>query len=403
MNADPRLRTAALLLALCAVAGRPGLARQSATPAAPAAQVPAAAPRLIVDTPADNTPISGPSIMSAHVLPASQRVERMTFLLDGRPVCVLEQPPFQCEWDVGPGVREHQIRVVAQLPGQPALRRTIRTSGSEYVEAADVEAVQVTVTVTDAAGRFVRNLARNAFRVFENGVEQGIGHFMASNIPLELVVAVDSSGSMAGAMPQARQAVKKFLTALRSQDRVTLLAFNDQYYTIARPTADLAFRLKAVDRLAAWGGTSLYQVIIGALELQGRQTGRRAVVMFTDGEDRNSLVPMAAAERRLETSDSLLYLVGLGQGVKVPALRQILEKFARLSGGRTFFADDAEQLDEPFSHIVDELSNQYLLGYQPKNDKKDGTWRAISVKLNNPEYLVRAKEGYRARSAGDAQ
>jgi Ca-activated chloride channel family protein len=242
----------------------------------------------------------------------------------------------------------------------------------------------------------VRNLKRGSFRVFENDVRQTVGHFLSENIPLELVAPVDVSGSMTAAMPQVKRAVKKFFTALRPQDHVTVLGFNDGIFTLARPTVDLATRLRAIDRLAPWGGTSLYEVIIHALEIQGRQTGRRAVVMFTDGEDRNSHIPIAAAERRVESSDSLLYLIGLGQAARVPALRQVLERFARVSGGRVFFADTADQLDDPFAQIVEELSNQYLIGYEPKDDRKDGTWRAIRVEVDNPEYHVRARQGYRA-------
>jgi Ca-activated chloride channel homolog len=368
--------------------------------AAPTIQQRADAPRIVIESPKENEFISGPTTIRVRVLPASQPVERVTFTVDARVACVVEQPPFVCEWDVGSGVNEHQIRVVAQLPNQAALRRTIRTAASEFALGVEVAEVHVTATVTDSSGRWVRDLRASHFRVSEDGVPQTIDYFKSSNIPLELVAAVDTSGSMADAMPQVKQAVKAFLTALRPQDRVTVIAFNHRIFTIGPPNVDLATRLRGVDRLAPWGGTSLYEVVIRALEMQGRQTGRRAVVLFTDGEDRNSLVPMAAAERRVEASDSLLYLIGLGQGARVPALRQVMERFAQISGGRAFFAEAATQLGDAFSQIVDELSNQYLLGYQPKNDKKDGGWRKISVQLDNPDYRVRARQGYRAQAAG---
>ncbi len=142
-------------------------------------------------------------------------------------------------------------------------------------------------------------------------------------------------------------AVKKFLSALRPTDRVTLVGFNDNVFTLARPTADLATRLSAVDRLAPWGGTALYDVIVKSIDQLGRQTGRRALVVFTDGEDLNSRVPEEAAEQRLEASDAVLYPIGQGRAPKLEALKRVLERLAQKSGGRAFF-EDLDELDGVF-------------------------------------------------------
>jgi VWFA-related protein len=359
-----------------------------------------AAPVLEIESPEDGSYVSGLTRLRARVEPAAAGVDRLTFYADGRIVCVLDHPPFECQWDAGAGVLEHQVRAVAQLKDGTTLRKVIRTKGSEYADSVDVDIVQVTATVTDSNGHFVRNLKKEAFRIRENGAPQTISSFMAENIPLDLVVAVDVSGSMREAMPEVKASVKKFLSALRPQDKVTVLAFNDNIFTLARPTVDLPTRLKAVDRLAPWGGTAFYEVILRALEMQGRGTGRRAVVIFTDGEDRNSHVLIADAERQLEGSDSTVYIVGLGQGARLPALKTIIERLAKKSGGRAFFAEAANKLDEPFGQIVDELSNQYLLGYPPKSDKKDGAWRTIQVEVSDKDLKVRARQGYRALPRG---
>ena len=378
---------------ICPVLAAALLAVCLATVAVESQQNPAAT--LIIESPEDGSYVSGPTPLRARVEPKNAGVERVSFYADGRLVCALDHPPFECPWDAGAGVLEHQVRVVAQVAGGVTLRKVVRTKGTEYADSVDVDIVQVTATVTDGSGRFVRNLKKDAFRILENGVPQTVSSFMAENIPLELVVAVDVSGSMADAMPEVKASVKKFLSALRPQDKVTLLAFNDNIFTLARPTVDLPARLKAVDRLAPWGGTAFYEVILRALEAQGHGTGRRAVVIFTDGEDRNSHVAIAEAERQLEGSDSVVYIVGLGQGAKVPALKTIIERLAKKSGGRAFYAETAKKLDEPFGQIVDELSNQYLLGYPPTNDKKDGVWRTLRVELANKDLKVRARQGYR--------
>jgi len=256
--------------------------------------------------------------------------------------------------------------------------------------------VQVTVTVTDNAGRFVRGLTRQDFRLYEDGKSQALTTFVSENVPLELIVAVDVSGSMTDAMPKVKESVKRFLTAIRPTDRVTLLGFNDTVFTLARPTVDLPTRLRAVDRLAPWGGTALYDVVVQAFDLLGRQTGRRALVVFTDGEDLDSRVPIEVAERRLEASDAVLYPIGQGRAPRLASLRTVLERLARKSGGRAFFGDSVDKLDAVFADILEELSNQYLLGYVPRDLTRDGRWRTLRVEVPGKNVRVRARQGYRA-------
>jgi Ca-activated chloride channel family protein len=324
-------------------------------------------------------------------------VRGVSLFADGRLVCTLEQPPFECQWDAGPNVVEHVLRAVATLADGRRVARSIRTEGVAYTEKVDVDVVQVTATVTDGSGRFVRGLTRQDFRLFEDGTPQALPTFFSENVPLELIAAVDVSGSMTDAMPKVKESVKRFLTAIRPTDRVTVLGFNDNVFTLARPTVDLASRLKAIDRLAPWGGTALYDVVVQAFDLLGRQTGRRALVVFTDGEDLNSRVPIEVAERRLEVSDAVLYPIGQGRAPRLASLKTILERLARKSGGRAFFGESVEELDAVFGEILEELSNQYLLGYVPKDLTRDGRWRALKVEVpGKKDVNVRARQGYRA-------
>jgi Ca-activated chloride channel family protein len=201
---------------------------------------------------------------------------------------------------------------------------------------------------------------------------------------------------MTSSMPTLRAAVKTFLGALRPTDQVTLIAFNDNIFTPVRRSTDMAARLKAVDRLKPWGGTALYDAILTSLNTVGKQPGRRAVVVFTDGEDQNSVATMKRVETRMETSDAMIYTIGLGRSVKDRALADILWHLADISGGRPFLVDAASELERVFADIVEELSNQYLLSYASSNDKRDGTWRKITVDLTDKRYHVRHRQGYRA-------
>ena len=218
----------------------------------------------------------------------SAPVQSVTFFVDGHRVCILDRRPFECEWDAGQEVNAHQVRAIFALPEGDRVARTVRTKGLGFAEKVNVEVVQVTVTVTDDGGRFVPDIPRHAFRVFEDGQPQTITYFSSEDVPLELIVAIDISGSMTTAMPKLRKAVKEFLGAVPAEDEVTLLGFNDSVFLLARKATDPAVRVRAVDRLAPWGATALYDAIIRGVDLLGRQTGRKALVVFTDGEDRRA-------------------------------------------------------------------------------------------------------------------
>jgi VWFA-related protein len=354
-------------------------------------------PVIVFESPLEDGYASGPMPIKVRIDPPATPVQSVSFVADGRLVCTIARPPFECPWDAGPAVAEHAIRASVLLKDGRRISRTIRTKPEVYAETVDVTAMQLTVTVTDSHGRFVRGLTRKDFRVYDDDVLQTLSGFAAENVPLEIFVAVDVSGSMKAAMPTVKLAVSKFLSALRPTDRVTLVGFNDNVFTLARPTADLATCLAAVDRLSPWGGTALYDAIVKSIDQLGRQTGRRALVVFTDGEDLNSRVPEVAAEQRLESSDAVLYPIGQGRAPKMEALKRVLERLAQKSGGRAFF-EDLDELDAAFTRIVEELSNQYVLGYPRPEAAKDGSWRKQRVEIAGRDLKIRTRQGYRVAS-----
>jgi len=353
-------------------------------------------PIIVFESPLDDGYASGPMSIRIRLEPkADNEVQSVSLAADGRLVCTIERRPFECAWDAGPKVVEHAIRASVLLKDGRRISHTIRTKSVAYTETVDVDVVQLTATVTDGHGRFVRGLTRENFRVYEDDALQPISAFLSENVPLEIIVAVDMSGSMRDAMPTVKKAVSRFLSMLRPADSVTLVSFNDSVFTLARPNVDLATRLKAVDRLAPWGGTSLYDAIIKSVDQLGRQTGRRALVVFTDGEDLNSRVPLEAAERRLESSDAVLYPIGQGRAPKMATLRGILDRLAQKSGGRAFF-EDLDELESVFGRIIEELSNQYLIGYPRPDASRDGRWRKLRVEIPGRDVKIRARQGYRA-------
>ena len=358
------------------------------------AQPPAEAPQLKILSPGEDAYVTGTTLLRASFAPVDT-VTGVTFFVDGRQVCALAAPPFECEWDAGAAITAHQVRAVATLKGGTRIVQTMRTRSVGYVERVDVDVVQVTVTVADGHGKFVRNIPKTAFHVLEDGRAQAVTHFASEDVPLELVAAIDISGSMAPAMPKVKKAVKEFLGDIPPQDQVTLLGFNDSIFTLTRKATDPAERIKAVDRLAPWGSTALYDVLLRGVEMLGRQTGRKALVVFTDGEDQGSHATINDVERRLQSSDVTLYMIGQGRGVTMEPLKKIMERLAVPTGGRALFTDSIDELHTAFADLLDELSNQYLLGYQSTNSRRDDAWRKIKVEVAG-HHDVRARQGYRA-------
>jgi VWFA-related protein len=374
-----------------------GTAALGQTTAPPQKQTRSANVRIV--SPVDGGFVVGLTRLRAAVEPP-EAASGVVFFVDGRPVCTVTVPPFECDWNAGSTITQHQVRLVANLVGGGRVVQTTRTSAAAFAETVDVDVVKVTVTVTDERGRYVKGLPRSVFRVSEDGRPQTISHFFANDAPLELVVAVDMSESMRPAMSQVKRAVSDFLDAVPSRHGVTVLGFNDHVLTLARRTATPAERTKAVDALAAWGSTVLYDVILDGADLLDAQTGRKALIVFTDGDDSNSYATFAEVQQRLQTSDLTLYMIGQGQSLTRLPLKSVMERLARQTGGRAFFTERVEDLHGVFRELLDELSQQYALGYQPTNSARDDTWRQIAVDVEGHQ-RVRARQGYRAAPSSD--
>jgi VWFA-related protein len=356
-----------------------------------------ALPSIRIASPAEGAYVTGPVRLVAVVEPAAaaRTIAQVAFFADGHQICTVARPPFECEWHAGQHIAEHHFRVVASMRDGERLVHTVRTRSLTVTESVDVDVVQVTAVVTNRDGRFVRGLTRGDFRVFDDGRPQPISDFAAENIPLELVSAIDVSSSMRDAMATVKEASKRFLTGLEPADQVTVLAFNENIFTLARRATDPAARVRAVDRMAAWGGTALYDAVIKAIEILGRQAGRRAVVLFSDGDDQSSHAGLDAAIRSAEGSDATIYAIGQGRAVDAPALQKLLRQIASVSGGRAFFSTDLSRLDAIFTEILEDLRNQYLISYPAPDAERGDEWHTVRVEVAGGKYDVRAREGYR--------
>src|SRR6185503_7329424 len=146
------------------------------------------------------------------------------------------------------------------------------------------------------------------------------------------------------------------LRALRPQDRVTLVAFNNALFTLSRGVTGTE-ALPALNKLTAWGATALYDVIVRSLQLLSRQPGKHALVIFSDGDDSASQATLDQVRKLVADSDAMVMAVGLGRGSTVDELKEKLESLADASGGRVLFAEKRDALTESFAKVVEDLIN----------------------------------------------
>ena len=272
----------------------------------------------------------------------------------------------------------------------------VATRAQDQVPAfsSSVQLVEVYATVTDAKGEMVTGLRQSDFEVLEDGAPQEVTAFAAGEFPLTVALGVDRSFSMAGEpLRLAKLASQAFLRELKPDDRSMVVAIGNQADVIAPLSSDRASQARAISALDAWSTTALHDALIATLDRLEPESGRQAIVVFSDGTDRYSDHNAAEVMERARRSNALIYPIALGK--TRPAL---LSELAVLTGGRSFQLRDARELEKTLATIARELRYQYLLGYTPSKpiERGDREWRSIKVmvKATRPGLRVRARDGY---------
>jgi Ca-activated chloride channel family protein len=209
---------------------------------------------------------------------------------------------------------------------------------------------------------------------------------------LTVALGVDRSWSMAGEpLRLAKQASQAFIRALKPADRSMVMAISSEAEVIAPLTADRATQMRAIEALDPWSTTALHDGIIAALDRLESESGRQALVVFSDGNDRYSGHNAADVLDRARRSNALVYPIAFGK-TRPPLLAEL----AVLTGGRSFLLRDARELEKTLVTIARELRYQYLIGYTPSMPIVRGApeWRSIRVQTKRPGLHVRARDGY---------
>jgi Ca-activated chloride channel homolog len=257
-----------------------------------------------------------------------------------------------------------------------------------------VNVVEVYAAVVDRNGAPVAGLARGDFTILENGVPQTISTFAEGDFPLSVALALDRSFSMKNQLPEAIGGARRFLSELRPRDESMIVAIGSEIETLAPLSTDRASQMNALDQLQPWGTTRLHDAIIQSIDAIQTATGRRALILLSDGTDRYSTASADQALDRARQSDVMVYPVALGR-TRPPLFAEL----ATLTGGRSFQPRDPAQLTTTVKAIASELRHQYLIGYTPSQPIGSGEprWRGITVRVNRADVTVRARDGYVAR------
>ena len=254
--------------------------------------------------------------------------------------------------------------------------------------------VSVPVSVINRRGQYVVDLHQKDFRVFEDGVEQTIVHFSNVHQPFSVLLLIDTSGSTEPFINQIKSGAKAFVEQLRPSDKVQPVYFHGEIKLLtAKSINDPGLLDAAIDQMSPGPlnmGTRLYDAVDFALNALKPVPGRKAIILFTDGENTWGKATMKSTLREAEESDIVVYTLQYGDSPAQKYLQQLAEK----TGGRYFMAADGDTMKRSFAAVAGELRRQYVLGYPPNELARRGQERKIRVKVNRDRVAVRARKSY---------
>jgi VWFA-related protein len=401
--------------------------------------------------PVASAPPSSKSAASARSAEPGSRARRVAVAASRDDVAITEDQPERParppQWTGTPPTTSPSaasaVAVVDPGPEEVAEGDVVRVNTS---------LVTVPVSVLDRQGRFIPDLQREDFRVFENGVEQAVAYWEPADKPFTVALLLDTSPSTQFHLWQIKEAAIAFAKQLRPQDRVLIVSFNDQVLLLTEVTNDMNVVSAVIEQNANMGNaTRLYDAVhLVIKERLNKIKGRKAIVLFTDGVDTASFqANYASTIREVEELDALIYpiqydttdylramqSVGQGSTTVVTTTRsgpfgigtttsrvtysgpkvtgpnggplpgatqadydqanQYLKELADRTAGRLYRVNDPTQLAEAFSRIAEELRRQYSLGYYPQNgDVSSAARREIKVRVNRPNLAVKARDSY---------
>jgi len=270
----------------------------------------------------------------------------------------------------------------------------------------NVNLVVLHTTVLDDRQRFADGLKSENFRVFEDKVEQKLSVFKREDLPVSMGLVIDNSGSMRDKRARVNEAAITLVQASNPQDEVFVVNFNDDFYLDLDKdfTSSVPEMKEALERIDARGSTALYDAIIGSVDhLKKASKDKHVLLVVTDGEDNTSHNSLERTVREIQKTDTVIYTIGLlsqEHGKAKNKAKKALEDIAKASGGVAFFPENVEDVHNICVQVAHDIRNQYTLAYYPTNEKRDGTFRAVTVEVIPPhgrgKLIARTRNGYYA-------
>jgi Ca-activated chloride channel homolog len=269
-----------------------------------------------------------------------------------------------------------------------------------------VDVVNIGVTVSDRKGNLAAGLTPEEFEILEDGKPQAVRYFATGDAapedrpPMHLGLLVDVSESMGDDLAFSKTAAVRFLNTLTDAVDITVVDFDTEIRTARYSQAEYARLIERIRQKKAAGNTALYDAIGTYLDDAAGQDGRKVMLLYTDGGDTESALGLGELKDLLKASDVTVYAIGELEhqsSLVKNQQRMILQQIADLTGGRAFFPTAVKDLDAVYEKVLAEIRAQYTLGYVSTNEKMDGNWRKVDVRVKRNDLRTRARRGYFAR------
>ena len=330
------------------------------------------------------------------VVPEEQRVAKVTFAINDEVQAELSKPPWETKVTVPKFGDLNYLTVTAELEDGQKAEDVRFLNAPENLEEVDVNLVELYTAVNDDDGFLVRGLEMSDFEVYEDDQRQEIVKFeLVENLPLTLGIVLDASGSMFASMAEAQRAAVGFVeNIITPRDRCFALAFSDRPVLLMPRTSDVGAVAQRLESVVANGATSLHDAIVTSLYYYRGIRGRRAMVLLSDGEDTSSTLAFKESLEYAKRSGVTIYTIGLGIGRAQGGVRNKLESLSRETGGRSFYIQEAAELEKTYAEIERELRSQYLIAYNSDQTSESGQYHEIQVKVLRRKLKARTIRGY---------
>lgn len=359
---------------------------------------------VLVVLPAFGQAVFGEVEVGADVYPETAQIAKVEFYLDSRLVGVVDQPPFRLVVDAGQENVEHIFQVVAYDAAGRSAASSVWTPRIETDEEISVDLQQLYVTVERGAER-VFDLGRDDFAVFDNGERQELVTFERGDVPFTAVLLVDASTSMRGRrLKIALEGAEAFVRGMRQLDQAKLLLFADRVIHETPFTTFASVLTVGLRGASAGGGTALNDHLYLAMKRLETRQGRRVVVILSDGIDVESVLPMARVHWSAGQLQPVLYWIRLAAEPRHRSMwrdpdehseeLELLRRTVEESGGWIETIDRIEDVEQAFRAILEDLRNQYVLGYYPPKSGGKDNWHKVLVRVGDDSLDVRSRGGY---------